>query len=134
MYIYISINVYYYILLCNQAQVVGLHTLNLNTQKAEVGGSLWVQGYPGLHNKFQDSQGYTEKSSQKKIHIYIFIYIYIYQHTTPKEREEGEEDGEGEGEGEGEGTQFLILGKRRPWPSLICSSTSHSLQAAHEDK
>jgi hypothetical protein len=35
-----------------------LHAFNKNTQEAEVGGSLWVQGQPGRPNKFQSSQGY----------------------------------------------------------------------------
>ena len=28
-------------------------------------GSLWIQGQPGLHSEFQDSQGYTEKHCLK---------------------------------------------------------------------
>ena len=39
---------------------VGDHTFNPNTQEAEAGQSLGVQGQPGLHSEFQDSQGYTE--------------------------------------------------------------------------
>jgi hypothetical protein len=34
------------------------HAFNLSTWEAEVSGSLWVQGQPGLHIKFQNSQGY----------------------------------------------------------------------------
>ena len=34
----------------------GGHAFNPNTLEAEAGGSLWVQGHPGLQKKFQDSQ------------------------------------------------------------------------------
>lgn len=37
------------------------HTFNPSTWEAEVGGSLWAQGKPGLESEFQDIQGYTEK-------------------------------------------------------------------------
>jgi hypothetical protein len=36
------------------------------TQKAETGRSLWVQGQPGLQNKFQDSMVYTKKPCLEK--------------------------------------------------------------------
>ena len=39
---------------------------NPSTWEAEIGGSLWVWGQPGLQSKFQDSQGYTEKPCLKK--------------------------------------------------------------------
>lgn len=38
-----------------------LHTFDYNIQKAEAGGSLGVQGQPGLHNEVQASQGYVER-------------------------------------------------------------------------
>jgi hypothetical protein len=34
------------------------HVFNPSTWEVEEGGSLWVQGQPGLHSEFQDSQGY----------------------------------------------------------------------------
>jgi hypothetical protein len=37
-----------------------------SSQKAEAGGSTWVQGQSGLQSKFQDSQGYTEKLSKER--------------------------------------------------------------------
>ena len=30
------------------------HNFNPSTWKAEAGGSLWIQGQPDLHSKFQD--------------------------------------------------------------------------------
>ena len=42
-------------------------SFNPSTQEAEAGGSLWVQGQPGLQSEFQDSQGcYIEKPCLKK--------------------------------------------------------------------
>ena len=38
-----------------------VHTFNASTQEAQAGRSQWVQVQPGLHSKFQDSQGYTKK-------------------------------------------------------------------------
>ena len=35
--------------------------------EAEAGRFLWVQGQPGLHREFQDSQGYMEKSWKNKV-------------------------------------------------------------------
>jgi hypothetical protein len=35
------------------------HTVN--PREAEAGGSLRVQGLPGLQSEFQDTKGYTEK-------------------------------------------------------------------------
>lgn len=40
---------------------VVLHTSNLCTWEAEVGGFLLVQDQPGLHFEFQDSQGCIDK-------------------------------------------------------------------------
>ena len=50
------------------------HSLHPSTREAEAGGSLWVQGQPGLQSEFQDSQSfYTEKPcltmKKKKIEI-----------------------------------------------------------------
>jgi hypothetical protein len=42
------------------------HTFKPSTQEADTGGSLWVQGQPGLQIEFQYSQGYTEKPGLKK--------------------------------------------------------------------
>lgn len=42
------------------------HSFDPRTQEAEVRGFLWVKGQPGLQNKFQDSQDYTETFSEKK--------------------------------------------------------------------
>lgn len=36
------------------------------TQEAEAVESLWVQGKPGLHIKFQGGQGYVERPCLKK--------------------------------------------------------------------
>lgn len=36
-----------------------------NTGKAEIGGPLLVQGWPGLQSKFHYSQFYIETGSQK---------------------------------------------------------------------
>jgi hypothetical protein len=36
--------------------------LNLSTQEAEMTGSLWIQGQPGLHSEFQDPQSYMAKT------------------------------------------------------------------------
>lgn len=49
---------------------------------AETGGSLWVQGQPGVHSEFQDSQLYNRNPVEKK-----------------RKKERKEERGEG-GEGE----------------------------------
>jgi len=38
------------------------HTFNPRTGETKAGGSLWVRGQPDLQSKFQDSQGYTDKS------------------------------------------------------------------------
>jgi hypothetical protein len=43
-----------------------VQAINPNTQEAETGGSVGVRGQPQLQSKFQDSQGYTEKSYLKK--------------------------------------------------------------------
>jgi hypothetical protein len=43
----------------------GTH-LNPSALKAEVDGSLWVRGQPGLHSEFQDSQSYTLRPCLKK--------------------------------------------------------------------
>lgn len=43
-----------------------VQSFNLSTQEAEAGESLWVQGQPGLHSEFLDSQGYTEKPCLEK--------------------------------------------------------------------
>ena len=40
---------------------VVVHAFSPSTREAEAGGSLRVQGQPGLHSEFQDSLGYTEK-------------------------------------------------------------------------
>jgi hypothetical protein len=42
-----------------------VHTFNPSTRKAEAGGSLGVQGLPGLQSKFQDNQDYTEMLPRK---------------------------------------------------------------------
>jgi hypothetical protein len=42
------------------------HTFNPITWEAEASSSLWVQGQPGLHNEFQDSQGYKVRPCLKK--------------------------------------------------------------------
>jgi len=40
---------------------------NTSIREAEAGGALWVQGQPGLHSEFQDSQSYkVSPPSQKK--------------------------------------------------------------------
>lgn len=38
--------------------------LNSSTQKAEVGGSLWVQDKPDLQNELQDSQSLSQKKKK----------------------------------------------------------------------
>jgi hypothetical protein len=43
-----------------------LDTCNSRTQEAEAGGSLRVQGQPGVHSEFQDSQGYLERTCLKQ--------------------------------------------------------------------
>ena len=43
-----------------------MHSFNPSTLEAEAGGSLWVQGQPGLQNEFQNSQGYIAKTWLKK--------------------------------------------------------------------
>ena len=40
-----------------------MHAFNHSIQEAEAGKSLRVRGQPGLHNDFEDSQGYTETLS-----------------------------------------------------------------------
>lgn len=47
-------------------QGVVVHSLNPRTWKAEIGESLWVRDHPGLHSKFQDSQGYIVRLCLKK--------------------------------------------------------------------
>lgn len=42
------------------------HHFSPSTQEAEASRSLQVQGQPGLHREFQDSQGYEEKLYLKK--------------------------------------------------------------------
>jgi hypothetical protein len=43
-----------------------VYTFNPGTPEAQEGRSLGVQGQPGLHSKFQNSQGYIEKLCLKK--------------------------------------------------------------------
>jgi hypothetical protein len=43
------------------SHLVVAHAFSSSAQEAEAGGSLRVQGQPGLQSEFQDSQGYTEK-------------------------------------------------------------------------
>ena len=43
-----------------------VHIFNLSTWEVEAGGSLRVQGQPGLQSEFQDSQGYTQKPCLEK--------------------------------------------------------------------
>jgi hypothetical protein len=66
---------------------VVVHSFDPITQEAEAGGS---QGQPGLQSKFQDSQGYTEKSCLE----------------TNKTEGVGGEEGGREGEGE-EGERYI---------------------------
>ena len=40
-----------------RAEPVVVHTFNPSTPEAEAGGSLGVQGQPGLQSELQDSQG-----------------------------------------------------------------------------
>jgi hypothetical protein len=42
------------------------HAFYPSTQEAEVGGSLRIQGQPGLQSEFQLGQGYIEKPCLKK--------------------------------------------------------------------
>ena len=44
-----------------KGQMVVVQAFNLNTQEAEAGRSLWVQGLSGLQSNLQDSQRDTEK-------------------------------------------------------------------------
>ena len=46
--------------------LVVVHGFIPSTQDAKTGGSLGVQGQPGLQSEFQDSQGYTEKPCLEK--------------------------------------------------------------------
>jgi hypothetical protein len=42
--------------------MVVVHTFNPSTQEAETGGSLWVQGQPGLQSESRTARaGYIEK-------------------------------------------------------------------------
>jgi hypothetical protein len=43
-----------------------VHAFNPSTWEAGAGGSLWVQGQPGLQRESQNNQGYTEKPSLEK--------------------------------------------------------------------
>ena len=44
------------------------HTFNASNQEVSAGTFLWVQGNPGLHSKFRDSQSYIDSvSKQSKI-------------------------------------------------------------------
>ena len=45
---------------------VVVHNFNPSTWETEAGRSFWVQGHPGLQNKFQDSQGYSKKPHLEK--------------------------------------------------------------------
>ena len=38
------------------------NAFNPSTLEAEAGGSLWVQGQPGLQSKLWDSQGYNKEA------------------------------------------------------------------------
>jgi hypothetical protein len=49
---------------CARGSVV--HTFNSSTPEAEAGGSLWVQGQPGLQSEFQDSYNYIERPCLEK--------------------------------------------------------------------
>jgi hypothetical protein len=49
---------------CEIQQGVVAHAFNPSTREAEAGGFL-SSGQTGLQSEFQDSQGYTEKPSQK---------------------------------------------------------------------
>ena len=42
------------------------HTFNPSTLEAEAGGSLWVQGQPGLHSEFQEESGLYRKNPVSK--------------------------------------------------------------------
>ena len=46
--------------------MVVVHVFDPSTQEAEAGGSLCVQGQPGLHREFQDGQGYIVRPCLKK--------------------------------------------------------------------
>ena len=35
-----------------------MHGIKPSTYEAEIGGSLWVWGQPGLHSEFQENQSY----------------------------------------------------------------------------
>ena len=41
------------------------HVFHLSAWEAEVGGSLWIQGQPGLQGELQASLGYTMKPCLK---------------------------------------------------------------------
>lgn len=50
-------------------QELVVHGLNSSTQVAEAGGTLWIQGQPDIHSKFQDSHNYRVRPYLKKIFL-----------------------------------------------------------------
>lgn len=46
---------------------LGLVMHVFNTSTPEAGGSLWVQGFPGLHSKLLESQDYIQRPCLKKL-------------------------------------------------------------------
>ena len=53
----------------------------MSTWEAEAGRSLWVQGQPGLHSEFQDSQGYTVTFSQRKTAHSFSLLLTFHEHS-----------------------------------------------------
>ena len=56
---------------------VVVHTFNPSARTVEAGGSLSSETQPGLHSKFQDSQGYTgiprlEKQNKQKSSVHTW--------------------------------------------------------------
>lgn len=55
-----------------------VHAFNTSTRKVEDGRFLWIWGQSGLHNKFQNNQGYlfpvSKSNNNHKIYsIYLFL-------------------------------------------------------------
>jgi hypothetical protein len=62
------------------------NAFNCSTLEAEAqaGEFCWVQGQPGLHSQFQDSQGYIIDSNIEKIKISKRVYLVVWEYESQR--------------------------------------------------
>lgn len=54
-----------------------VHAFNPNTEKAEAGESLWVEGLPSLHSEFHTGQGCIVRPCLKHVYVHVLVWVSI---------------------------------------------------------